>query len=126
MIARAPVATLDRVQAFLAGLRKDAAAGRPSEDARRVLDEKRVQGLTLTDANLDAVAQYLRTVTGLSFAISPKVRAERFADVKINVPLVESASAAEVLDLVTAPYDLRWQVRDGVVWIGTAAEAAAK
>lgn len=90
---------------------------------REVLKAKRVRGLTFQDANLDGVVQYLKTVTDVGFMISPEVRRTKFDDVRINIPLVESASAAEVLDLVTAPNDLRWEVRDGVVWIVGAGEA---
>ena len=94
--------------------------------AQEILKEKRVKGLTFTDANLDAVASYLHTVTGLAFVISPKVRAAKFDAVKVNIPLTDNVAAAEILDIVTAPNDLRWEIRGGDVWIVTADEAAPR
>jgi type II secretory pathway component GspD/PulD (secretin) len=89
-----------------------------------ILESKRVKGLTFTDANLDAVVQYLRTVTGLNFHITPKVRATKFDDVKVNIGLLDNVSVAEVLTIITSTADLRWEPRDGVVTISLKEEVA--
>jgi type II secretory pathway component GspD/PulD (secretin)/tetratricopeptide (TPR) repeat protein len=81
------------------------------------LEGKRVKGLTFTDANLDQVVQYLRTVTGLNFHITNKVRASKFDDTKVNIPMMDDVSVREVLDLITGPAGLRWEPRGGVVTI---------
>lgn len=93
------------------------------EEVRKVLAEKRVRDASFTDASLDDVLQYLHTVTGLAFAVSPKVRAANLGDAKINMPKLDDVPAGEVLALITGPADLRWEVRDGVVWIVTSDEA---
>src|SRR5262245_9073849 len=106
-------------------MRKPRAVGdiAPAADAESraaiiaTLEAKHVKGLTFQDANLDQVVQYLRTVTGLNFHITPKVRTTKFDDVKVNIPLMDDVSVAEVLNLVTTPYDLRWEPRGGVVTI---------
>ena len=59
---------------------------------------------------------YLRTVTGLNFHITPKVRTTKFDEVKITVPGLDDVSVKWLLDnVITTPYDLRWEPRDGVV-----------
>jgi hypothetical protein len=91
-------------------------------EVRKVLAEKKVRDASFTDASLDDVVAYLRAVTGLTFFVSPTARV-KFADAKVNTPKLDEVPAAELLALVTAPSDLRWEVRDGVVWIVTSEEA---
>jgi type II secretory pathway component GspD/PulD (secretin) len=91
-----------------------------------VLTSKRVKGLTFTDANLDQVVQYLRTVTDLNFHITPKVRQTKFDDVKVNIPVLDNVSVAEVLNLVTEPNELRWEPRNGVVTIAMKDEVSGQ
>ena len=91
------------------------------------LEAKRVKGLQFQDQNLDQVVTYLRTVTGLNFHITPKVRTTAFDNVKINVPGLDDVSVKWVLDnVVTTPYDLRWEPRDGVVTIAMKDEVAGE
>lgn len=88
------------------------------------LDAKRVKGLQFTDQNLDQVVTYLRTVTGLNFHITPKVRSTKFDEVKVNISNLDDVSVAQVLNLVTEPYELRWEPRNGVVTIAMKDEVA--
>lgn len=87
------------------------------------LDSKRVKGLTWEAANLDQVVEYLRTITGLDFLITPKVRGEAFGEVEISLD-ADDVTVRTVLDLVTEPYDLRWTPKNGVVTITTKDELA--
>ncbi len=87
-----------------------------------VLEKKRVKGLDWEEQNLDQVVSYLRTITGLNYYISPKVREEKFEDTLISAQL-DDVSVKNILDdVVTAPYELRWEPRGGVIWITTAEE----
>jgi Flp pilus assembly secretin CpaC/tetratricopeptide (TPR) repeat protein len=88
------------------------------------LEAKRVKGLLWEDQNLDQVTSYLRTVTGLNFFVTPKVRAGRFEEVKVTIGPLDDVSVRELLDLVTTPWDLRWHVRDGVVEIALKEEVS--
>jgi len=75
------------------------------------------------EQTLDQVARYFRTVTGLEFHITPLVRTTRFDDVRITVPPLDDVSIEWMLEnVVTTPYGLRWEVRDGVVTIATPEE----
>lgn len=82
------------------------------------LDTKRVKGLDWEDQNLDQVVSYLRTITGLNFFITPKVRAEVYDEVEVTLQL-DDVTIRTVLDLVTQPYELRWSPENGVVKIAT-------
>ena len=90
-------------------------------EIEKALAAKRVHGLEWEDTNLDQAVAYLRTITGVSFYITPKVREERFDDVLITLKLGH-VPIRNVLDLVTEPFDLRWDVRQGVIWILTREE----
>ncbi len=85
-------------------------------ETRQVLAGKRVKGLSWEEVNLDQAVAYLRTITGLNFYVTPKVREELLEDVVITLQL-DDVSIAQVLDLITEPYGMRWEVREGVVWI---------
>ncbi len=74
-----------------------------------IVDKKRVKGLDWEEQNLDQVTSYLRTITGLNFYVSPKVRQEKFEDVVISTQL-DDVSVRDILDtVVTDPYELRWE-----------------
>lgn len=88
------------------------------------LSAKRVKGLQFVDQNLDQVVTYLRTVTGLNYHITPKVRSTKFDEVKIDIPGLDDVTVREVLDLITSQHDLRWEPRDGVVTIALKEEVA--
>ncbi len=93
-----------------------------TEDERRIRDvlaKKRLKGLDWEEMNLDQAVAYLRTITGLNFYISPKVREEKFDDVMINAQLDDVSVEAVLSAVLTEPFELRWDVRDGVVWIYT-------
>ena len=98
---------------------------RSRASAMKTLKEKRVKGLTFEDASLDSVVTYLRTVSGVHFFIIPRVRASgTFDDAKANIPLLDDVSVFDVLMRVTTQADLRWDLRHGVVTIGTKDEIA--
>lgn len=88
---------------------------------RSVLEKKRVQGLVWEEANLDTAVEYLRTITGLNFHVTTKVREEKSSDISISLNL-DDVSVATILDLVTEPYELVWAPRGGVVTIMMADE----
>jgi type II secretory pathway component HofQ len=104
----------------------------PQEDTEsiagilEIVNKKRVKGLDWSEQNLDQVVAYLRTITGLNFYVSPKVREEKFEDVVITVQL-DDVSVRTILDhVVTEPFGLKWEVRGGVIWIVTAEETTGK
>lgn len=95
----------------------------PSAD-EKVLDilvKKRVKGLHWEETNLDQAVAYLRTITGLSFYVTPKVREEKFEDIVYAFEF-DDVSLKALLDLLTEPFGLRWEPRDGVIWILTSEE----
>jgi type II secretory pathway component HofQ len=88
------------------------------------LESKRVKGIAWEGANLDVVVGYLRTITGLNFFITPKVRTEKMEEVSITWS-GDDITVRNLLDLVvTEPYELRWEVRNGVVTIAAADEVS--
>jgi len=90
------------------------------------LEAKRVKGLQFQEQNLDQVVTYLRTVTGLNFHITQKVRQDKFDSIKITIPLLDDVSVKDVLDLVTVQYELRWEPREGVVTIALKDEVSGQ
>jgi type II secretory pathway component GspD/PulD (secretin) len=102
----------------------------PAEEATNIagileiIDKKRVKGLAWEGQNLDQVVEYLRTITGLNFYITPKVRAEKFDDVTVSANLDDVSVRTILTEVVTGPNELSWEVRGGVVWIMMADEIA--
>jgi hypothetical protein len=93
-----------------------------ASDVATALAQRRVKGLDWDELDLDAALAYLRTVSGYEFVVSPTARAERFDDVVISAQL-DDLSVADILEYVlTEPWGLRWEVREGVVWIVTEGE----
>jgi Flp pilus assembly secretin CpaC/tetratricopeptide (TPR) repeat protein len=88
------------------------------------LDAKHVKNLQWEEQNLDQVRSYLATSTGLNFFITPKVRQTRFEEVKVTLGPLDDVTVREVLDLIAMQYDLRWQVRDGVIEIALKEEVS--
>ncbi len=86
-------------------------------EVEMVLKSKLVRDLHLDGASLDQVVTYLRTVTGVDFLVTPRLRSERFDAVKVSL-LLSDVYVVQVLDLVTAQHGLDWEIRDGVVTIG--------
>ncbi len=82
-----------------------------------IVDKKRVKGLTWEGQNLDQVVDYLRTITGLNYYITPKVRQDKFDEVTVSANLDDVSVRTILTDVVTAPFELTWEVRGGVVWI---------
>jgi len=76
------------------------------------------------DMTLSNAISYLRSVTGLNFVLSQKVKEEK-ADEEI-VLKVDNVSVKQVLDLVTEPRELAWKIRTGVVMILAKDEALDK
>lgn len=88
----------------------------------KILESKRVKGLMWQELSLDQALVYLRTITGLNFSLSPKVREEKYDDVLISAQL-DDVTVRAVLDAVlTEPWGLRWEVGDGLVRIRTTDE----
>ena len=88
-----------------------------------VLSQKKVKGLVWQEFDLDRAVAYLRTVTGLAFFITPKVREEKFEDIVYNLNF-DDVSAQTVLEIMTRPFGLRYEARDKVIWILTREEIA--
>ncbi len=87
-----------------------------------IIDKKRVQDLTWEAQNLDQVVEYLRTITGLNYYVTPKVRQEKFDEVTVSANLDDVSVRTILTQVVTAPFDLSWEVRGGVIWIMMADE----
>lgn len=87
----------------------------------KALRSKRPMNLDWDDqTTVPTAVEYLRTITGLNYYVTPKAQVEME---RARVPLkVESASAADVLDVLTSRNGLAWKVRDGLVRITTADE----
>ncbi|MDF1702755.1 MAG: hypothetical protein P1V36_16525, partial [Planctomycetota bacterium] len=89
-----------------------------------ILSKKRVKGLDWEEQNLDQVLSYLRTITGLNFYLSPKAREEKFDDVAISAQLDDVSVETILSNVVTEPYELKWEPRGGVIWILTGEEVS--
>ena len=120
--APAPVAVPAPAPALVAA---PAVAKSSDETLRDSLKDKKIRDLHFEDVSLDQVAQYVQSVTGLPVYISPKARAAKAGEVRISIPKGDEICCAEVLDIVTAPYELAWTVRGGMIRIETNEEAAA-
>ncbi|MHC4934232.1 MAG: tetratricopeptide repeat protein, partial [Planctomycetota bacterium] len=90
------------------------------------LSQKRVYDLRFEagDIALGGAIEYLRSVTGLNFVLSQKVKEEK-ADTEIDLSL-DNVSVKQVLDLITEPNEMAWKVRNGVVMILDKEEALDK
>ncbi len=102
----------------------------PAQDAASIagilsiIEKQRVKGLDWEEQNLDQVIAYLRTITGLNFYVSPKVREEKFEDTVISAQL-DDVSVKTILDsVITEPFELKWEPRGGVIWILTGDEVS--
>lgn len=102
----------------------DATESESKQAILTALRAKRVKGLQFSEQNLDQVVTYLRTVTGLNFHITPKVRSTKFDEVKVTIPGLDDVTVEEVLNLITSQHELRWEPRDGVVTIAMKDEVA--
>ena len=91
----------------------------PSQAAREILARKRIKGLDWEEQNLDQVLGYLRTITGVNFYLAPEAREERFDEVLISAQLDDISVETLLSRVITDPYDLTWDVREGIVWILT-------
>jgi len=76
------------------------------------------------DVTLNSAIAYLRSVTGLNFVLSQKIKEEK-ADSEI-VLKVDNVSVEQVLDLITEPNEMAWRVRNGVVMVLSKDEAVDK
>lgn len=94
----------------------------PDQIVEDMLVKKMVKGLHWEEVNLDQAIAYLRTITGINFYVTPKVREEKFEEVLISAEL-DDVSVKTILDVVlTQPFGLRWGARDGVIWVLTSEE----
>jgi hypothetical protein len=98
--------------------------GSDSSRMHQVLASTKVQDLhwQAGDITLGGAVQYLRAVTGLNFVLSRKVRETR-SDTEIELRL-NDVSVRQMLELITQPNEMVWNVRHGVVLIETTEEAA--
>ncbi len=76
------------------------------------------------DVTLSGAVAYLRSVTGLNFVLSQKIKEEK-ADAEI-VLKVDNVSVEQVLDLITEPNEMAWKVRNGVVMVLAKDEAVER
>lgn len=88
---------------------------------RAAMERCRIQNLAWEQMDLDAVSVFLRTVTGVRFTLSPKVRARHLAEIRVSLHL-DGVSVSTLLALVTEPYGLYWLPQGGVVHIVTTEE----
>ncbi len=76
------------------------------------------------DITLDGAIKYLRSVTGLNFVLSQKVKDEK-ADTEIDLK-VDNVSVHQVLEIITESHEMAFKVRNGVVMILSKEEALDK
>jgi hypothetical protein len=76
------------------------------------------------DVTLNGAVSYLRSVTGLNFVLSQKIKEEK-ADSEV-VLKVDNVSVEQVLDLITEPNEMAWKIRNGVVMVLAKDEATEK
>ncbi len=90
------------------------------------LQQKRVYDLSFTagDITLAGAIDYLRSVTGLNFVMSQKVKEEK-GETEIELK-IDNVSVAQVLQLITEPNEMAWKIRSGVVMILSKEEAIDK
>ncbi len=84
--------------------------------AAHPLSAVRIGSVEWEQATLDQLAIFLRATTGYNVYITPRVRAEVFEDVEVSLRL-EDVSAKTILDLVTAPYGLAWNLTNRLITI---------
>ena len=87
----------DRIARLAATLPKprtvDVTLGMQRYQASRLLEATRLHDVAFDAQNLDEVVACLRNATGLSFHITPRVRRERFDDLRITISRRDTASA---------------------------------
>jgi hypothetical protein len=86
------------------------------ETVEQVLAGTRVRDLDWKDMTLPAALAYLRTVTGVAFYLSPEAQREKYDKIRLTLKF-DSVTAKAVLEMVTQPFGLTWEVREGAVWI---------
>ena len=90
-----------------------------SAETRKVLETKRVEGLAWDDTTLEQAVAYLRTISGVEFYISPKVREKHMDDIRMTVELDDVSLRTLIENVMTTPYEITHEVRAGIVWILT-------
>ena len=76
------------------------------------------------DVTLSGAISYLRSVTGLNFVLSQKIKEEK-ADSEVQLK-VDNVAVDQVLDLITEPNEMAWKIRSGVVMVLAKDEATDK
>ncbi|MHC4849015.1 MAG: type II secretion system protein GspD [Planctomycetota bacterium] len=96
------------------------------EQILNILDTRRVRNVEFKagEITLAGAVDYLRSVSGLNFVMSQKVKEEK-AETEIDLK-VDNVSIKQVLGLITEPYEMAWRIRNGVIMILGADEAADK
>lgn len=96
------------------------------EQIMNVLETRRMRNVEFQAGEItlaNAIA-YIRSVSGLNFVMSQKVKEEK-AETEINLK-VDNVTIKQVLELITEPYEMAWRIRNGVVMILDKEEAADK
>jgi len=96
------------------------------EQILNVLETRRVRNVEFKagEITLRAAIDYIRSVSGLNFVMSQKVKEEK-AETEIDLK-VDNVSIKQVLNLITEPHEMAWKIRNGVVMILDREEAADK
>lgn len=109
-----------------AGTGLDVAPDPREEQILNVLETRRMRNVEFQAGEItlaNAIA-YIRSVSGLNFVMSQKVKEEK-AETEINLK-VDNVTIKQVLELITEPYEMAWKIRNGVVMILDKEEAADK
>jgi len=109
-----------------AGTGLDIAPDPREEQILNVLNTRRMRNVEFQAGEItlaNAIA-YIRSVSGLNFVMSQKVKEEK-AETEINLK-VDNVTIKQVLELITEPYEMAWKIRNGVVMILDKEEAADK
>ena len=119
-------AEISRRKPLITGNTKAQAPDPRAEQILNTLSQKRVYDLKFEsgDITLSGAIEYMRSVTGLNFVLSQKVKDDK-ADTEIDLNL-DNVSVRQVLDLITEPNEMAWKIRNGVVMILNKEEALDK
>ncbi|MCZ6787398.1 MAG: hypothetical protein O7E54_09565, partial [Planctomycetota bacterium] len=92
---------------------------------RNTLRQQRLRDINWEagEITLENAIAYIRSVTGLNFVLSQKVKEEK-AEVEIELK-VDNVPVDQVLMFITEPHDMTWKIEYGVVMILDKEEALA-
>jgi len=102
-------------------LRAVIAEVRDQSRVHAALERRMIKDLSWNGVSMQQAIGYLRTISGVSFFVSPGAREHLEQKASITMEF-SSVNVKTVMDAVTTSMGLAWRVRQGVVMLGTRAE----